>query len=166
MSENKFKDKFTDRFNEALKIFGLEKHKQINEEYTPKDHPVRGVVDIITGNIGREWGLATRLHTLEKAGLTEASLEEQMTELKKRFKEHMELHDIPIEYATIKDGRVLIIGVGGCIFKNNDLIPHEGYSIGFVQSYFGAKSINKSYTICEKALEECEGEKCEIWIEY
>ena len=162
--KSNFKDKFTNRFTEALKIFGLD--KILKETYIEKNNPIKNAVYIITNNIGREWGLSTRMHTLEKAGLTENSpLEEKMELLKIKFKEHMASHNIPILYGDIKSSSTLILQVGGCIFKNNDLIPREGYSIGFVEAYFGAK-VKVAYTLCDKKKEDCCGENCEIWVEY
>lgn len=162
-----FKKRFKERFKNALRAFGLDKHELIKNQYISKEHPLRETVDIISGNIGREWGLATRIHTLEKEGLSEEStFEEKQTILKKVFKEHMELRGIPIHYGRVADEDTLIVSVGGCVFKQNDLIPRRGYSLGFLEGYFKPSSIERAITYCDKKLEECKGLNCEVWLNY
>ncbi|MBD3312610.1 hypothetical protein GF352_04120 [archaeon] len=162
-----FKKRFEKRFKNALRAFGLEKHELIKNQFISKEHPLRETVDIISGNIGREWGLATRIHTLEKQGLSEDSpFKEKQTVLKKAFKEHMDLRGIPIHYGSVADENTLVVSVGGCVFKLYGLIPKRGYSIGFLNGYFQPEEIEKAITYCDKTLDECEGLNCEVWLKY
>jgi len=176
MSYNKkapFAIRFPKGLKEALKKLGLN-IDVVTKQYIHKENPLYESVFITTSKMGRDDGLSARTHWLKKIGLTEESpLEEKLDILKEKFKEHMGLREITIYYPNTNDPDKLIVQVDGCVFKKNDQIPREGYSIGFLETYLGGERdpakksiVTANYTLCDKGVGDCKGKVCQFLLDF
>jgi len=168
-----FAIRFPQGLREAIEKLGLD-IEVVTKQYVPPEHPLYKSVFIATSKMGRDDGLSARIHWLKTINLTDESpLEEKLDILKEKFKEHMGLREVTIYYPNIKDPNKLIVQVDGCVFKNNKQIPREGYSIGFLEAYFGDKRdptkksiVTANKTLCDKSMEECKGKVCQFLLDF